>query len=349
MCALGALALLVTACSSNGPGHAASSPRASTRTTTVPAPVPAGPSAGCAATNAAPVKPGQERNDLTSAGHDRWYLQHVPPSYAPPKPMPVVIDLHGFQEGATIQTVASGLGAYGDTHGFITITPQGSGSARFATWDTTLGSADVTFIGDLIDNVERTLCVDANRVFMTGYSQGAFMTSTIACAYAGRVAAVATVAGIRDTPGCRPARPVPVVAFHGTADPDIAYGGGLGPAGLKLPAYDGSGRTMGEEGLQHRPPLDGGPIPTIATAWARRNGCGTTLSAHPVTRDVTLLSWPCPPEATVELYSVVGGGHTWPGSSFTKAAAAILGRTTTSISADQIIWEFFRAHPLRDS
>jgi polyhydroxybutyrate depolymerase len=139
-----------------------------------------------------------------------------------------------------------------------------------------------------------------------------------------------------------------VVAFHGTADPDIAYTGGLGPAALQLPAFDGSGRTIGEEGLQRHPPLNGAAIPAISTAWAERNGCGPRPVARPVAADVTRLAWTCPAGTEVELYRISGGGHTWPGSAFTAAAASILGRTTMSISADAVIWRFFQAHPLRD-
>ena len=211
----------------------------------------------------------------------RWYIRHVPPRYEPAKPLPVVIDLHGYSSGAAFEAAATGLGKYGDAHNFVTITPEGSGDPKFVTWDTALGSADVKFFADLLDHVEHTMCIDTRRVFVAGYSQGAFMTSTLACVYADRIAAVAPNAGIRDAPGCKPSRPVPVVAFHGTADRHIAYRGGLGPDGLKLPAYDGSGRTMGEEGLQHRPPLNGAAIPVIAAAWAKRNGCtGEADDAH---------------------------------------------------------------------
>ena len=63
---------------------------------------------------------------------------------------------------------------------------------------------------------------------------------------AGRYAAVAPVAGIQNPAGCHPSRPVPVVAFHGTADPFVSYTGAIGPAALKLQAPDGSHRTLGQ-------------------------------------------------------------------------------------------------------
>ncbi len=346
--AIGALMLTVSSCSGGTSAKTAiatTSIATTTTTTARLAPNAVARSRGC---TSATVRAGQTRIDMTSGGGARWYLRHVPPSYAPPRALPVIIDLHGYSEGATIQTAASNLGVFGDARGFVTITPEGSGTGLFVTWDTALHSPDVAFIGDLLDQVERTLCVDTRRVFLTGYSQGAFMTSTLACVLADRIAAVATIAGIRDPAGCRPTRPVPVIAFHGTDDLHIAYTGGLGSVGLKLPAYDGSGKTMGEEGLQHRPPLNGAPIPEIAAAWAKRNGCGGDPTTTEVTTDVTLLSWPCAADRAVHLYRVNGGGHTWPGSAFTTVAASILGHTTHTISADSLIWRFFRAHPLRD-
>ena len=347
---VGLFMLVATACSGGGTDHAAPATTATATpasTTIAPSAVPAAASDGCRA--AAIVKRGQARIDFATNTGRHWFIRYLPRSYAPTQPMPVVIDLHGYSSGASFQTVASGLGPYGDHHGFITITPEGSGPPRYVTWDTKLRSRDVQYIGELLDAVEHTLCVDTRRVFVTGYSQGAFMASTLACVDADRIAAVATIAGIRDAPGCRPAHAVPVVAFHGTADPDIAYTGGLGPAGLKLPAYDGSGKTMSQEGLQHRPPLNGAAIPVIAGAWAKRNGCDPRPAPHTIAADVTRITWKCPPGAEVELYRVRGGGHTWPGSAFTTAAASILGRTTHSISADAILWRFFQAHPLRES
>ena len=290
------------------------------------------PSAGCSA--AVTVAPGEVRVDTAASGAPRWYYRHVPPSYTGATPMPVVIDLHGYLEGATIHTKMSGLGPFGDTHGFVTITPEGSGT-KVPMWNTDLHGPDVKFIGDLLDEVERTLCVDQRRVFVTGLSNGAFMTSAVACAYSARVAAVAPVAGIQDIAGCTFARPVPVIAFHGTADPFVAYTGGLGPKALALPAPDGSGRTLGQTGVA-KTAAKGPSILQITADWAARNGCGTTPSEHPVTSDVTLISFRCP-----------SGADAWPGSAFSQAIASSVGKTTMTISADAVMWQFFEAHPLR--
>jgi polyhydroxybutyrate depolymerase len=172
------------------------------------------------------------------------------------------------------------------------------------------------------------------------------MTSAVACAMADRVAAVAPVAGIREIQGCRPSRPVPVVAFHGTADQFVTYDGGLGSGAANLPAPDGSGRKLGEtEGFKDAP--KGKSIPQITAGWAKRNGCTGIPSQSKPAVDTTLFTYHCPANADVELYRITDGGHAWPGSPLSAAVSGIVGRTTMLISANEIIWKFFEEHPLR--
>jgi len=302
--------------------------------------VPARPSAGCSL--AKPVRPGSQALLFIAGGEDGAYIREVPPGYTGHQPTPIVIDLHGLGEPATLQVSISALGTYGKSHGFITITPQVAGAEPL--WDTTLGSKDLAFIGGLLQAVDTTLCADRNRIFVTGYSNGAFLTSSIACQFADQVAAVSPVAGIENPPGCHPSRPVPVVAFHGTQDQFVNYNGGPGPAGLKLV----SGNNSLAAAMGSAIPLPGGPsIPANTAAWAARNGCGSTPHQSAVTRDVTLIAYSCPHNATVELYRVRGGGHSWPGSVASRSIASAVGKVTYSISADQIMWQFFVAHPLR--
>jgi polyhydroxybutyrate depolymerase len=270
----------------------------------------------------------------------------VPPTYDGTKPVPVVLDLHGYSEGAQVHVLMSDLGHFGDQKGFVTVTPQGT-AEPIPRWDTNFDSKDYAYIGDLLNEVDRTLCVDQRRVFVTGLSNGAFFTSSLVCKYADRLAAAAPVAGIRDVAGCQPSRPVPVVAFHGTDDQFVSYNGGYGSAAAKLPAPDGSTRTLGNSATTPSTrPSDRETIPEITAAWAKRNGCATEPTETPVAADVTKISFDCPAGDDVVLYRVQGGGHSWPGSSFSKSVAAVVGKTTDSISANEIMWEFFQAHPL---
>jgi polyhydroxybutyrate depolymerase len=141
-----------------------------------------------------------------------------------------------------------------------------------------------------------------------------------------------------------------VVAFQGTADPFVAYNGGPGPQALKLPAPDGSGKTVGQELARH-PNAPGNPqsksIPSQAATWAARNGCHGSAKQTRIAFDVTLLTFPCSATHSVELYVIKGGGHTWPGGPAGVFPTSIVGHSTNSISANQIMWTFFEAHPLR--
>ncbi|HEY1733073.1 MAG TPA: hypothetical protein VGG23_01410, partial [Acidimicrobiales bacterium] len=162
--------------------------------------MPAAPSAGCRATTAA--TPGETTIPLTVGSRHGFYVQQLPTTYDGRTPMPVVFDFHGYSEPASGQVTLSALGTYGQSHGFITITPGVTEPVPL--WEATIGSADMKFVGGLFDTVEKTLCVDQNRLYSTGYSNGAFLSSAIACQYASRIAAVAPVAGIQNIAGCHP-------------------------------------------------------------------------------------------------------------------------------------------------
>ena len=303
---------------------------------------PAKASAGCKAT---PVAPGEQQVDTTSSGQPRSYLRHVPPTYDGTKPVPVVVDLHGYLEGARVHATNSMLGPFGDQQGFVTITPLGSGEV-VPGWDVEFDSSDVRFIGDLLDEIDRTLCVDDRRVYVAGFSNGAFLASTLACVYADRIAAIAPVAGLLDPAGCKPTRRMPIVAFQGTGDEFVAYTGGLGPRAQVASANDGTGRLLGETS-GGKAVARSAPTEKVAAAWARRNKCAGKPKREQVAPDVTAIRYRCPKRADVDLYRIEGAGHTWPGSEFARAIESAVGPTTFSINADQVMWSFFETHPRR--
>ncbi len=302
------------------------------------------PSPGCLLTTA-PV--GQQGAPFRADGDAGAFTEQVPDTAAG-DPRPVIFDLHAYGEPGPVQVTLSGLGSYGQTQGFVTVTPWIEGQPE-PLWHSVVGSSDLAWFGDLVTHIEATSCIDENRVFVAGYSNGAFMASAIACQYSTRVAAVAPVAGIQAETPCRTKRSVPVVAFHGTADPLIHYNGTPSRAARNLPAPDGRGRitsqqakVFGTKGIFSKGPS----IPDEAASWARRNHCSGKHTINRIAGDVTLLKWSCPHRADVELYRIQGGGHTWPGSKDSTALGGLLGRTTLSISADAEMWRFFRAHPL---
>lgn len=306
--------------------------------------VPLQPSAGCRSGTVPPTS--GTTVDFSAAGDTGSYLVEGPSSQRPGHALPLVVDLHGYSETAGIQAVVSKLGDYGASHGFVTVTPQVNEAVQH--WVTSPHSADQQFLIALIDHATSTLCVDRHRIFVAGYSNGAFMASALACSDARTIAAVATVAGIEADAGCRPSRRVPVIAFHGTADPFVPYEGGIGPAAKNLPATDGQG-TIGSnlaatsnQGIEQNDL----PVPVEAARWAARNGCSKTPKVSQATKDVTLIAYQCPRDAAVVLYRENGAGHIWAGSPVMPEIASTVGKTTFSISATQLMWKFFQSHPL---
>jgi polyhydroxybutyrate depolymerase len=333
MAVVGAVSVL----GSPSPAHGATAVRTAAR-----------PSSGCAR----PTSVSSEQTFSYSAVGDHGsYTEQMPTSLLPGRALPVIFDLHAYQEPGQLQVTLSGLGTYGQTHHFMTITPW-IDNQRLPQWAASVGSKDLDWFGHLLTHVEATACVDENRVFVTGYSNGAFMTSAIACQYSARVAAVAPVAGIVDEKHCTTRRPVPVVAFHGTADPLVHYNGTPSKEAEDLPAPNGSRETEGQEAKQFGTddPFKKGPtIPQQTAAWARRNGCTSKMSTTRIASHVALLSWSCPHHADVELFRIQGGGHSWPGSPESAAIAKVIGPTTFEISADAEMWKFFQAHPRTSS
>lgn len=178
---------------------------------------------------------------------------------------------------------------------------------------------------------------------------GAFTTSSLACQLADRIAAVAPVAGLQDFAWCDPSRPVPVIAFHGTNDEILSYSGGIGPRGMLLPAVDGSPRTIGQQlndpssRPRHLP--NANSVPTQTAGWAQRNECHTRPRVERVQRAVSRTTYDCPAGSEVELYTLHGGGHNWPGGDPLLAVTPLTGPIAT-LDATALIWEFFSRHRL---
>jgi polyhydroxybutyrate depolymerase len=291
------------------------------------------PSTGCRAPEAAEVT--NESNNLGVSGTTRNYLLTTPPPRQ--RPVPLVVDFHGYGEGARTESLTTQFGALGQRDGFIVVFPNGTGTP--IAWDTSTkpGNPDVHFVTELLDHLEATQCIDESRVYATGLSQGAFMTSTMACVMSARFAAVAPVAGVQLSQPCPTTRPVPILAFHGTADPILHFNGGIG---RKVLADDIHARPHPLPKLA-KPRLFGPGYPAHVHAWAVKDGCGTTPTDTTLATHVIHRVYPCPAGVAVEFDIILGGGHSWPGSSVSAEIALFVGPTTMKINATSLIWSFF--------
>lgn len=317
-------------------------------TATAPATHPGSPAATAAASRPAtgpawraatqPLPAGDTTRRLKVDGLERSYLVHVPRKLDVTKPSPVVLAFHGGWSNATIMAVFSGLNEKADAAGFIVVYPNGQGDKELALVFNSSGrqragaklADDVTFTGKLLDDLHTAVNVDKSRVFATGMSNGAMMCYLLAAEMSDRIAAIAPVAGTSCIDKPSPRRPVPVLHFHGTADELVRF---EGPKELRqrLLNFQSVDRTM--------------------TTWAKLNGCDEkpTTSKLPdkVSDGMTVtrrIYGGGRDGSEVVLYTIDGGGHTWPGR---DPVVKFLGKSTRDMCANDIIWEFFQKHPMK--
>jgi polyhydroxybutyrate depolymerase len=194
-------------------------------------------------------------------------------------------------------------------------------------------AGDVAFFDQLLDKLVAEYSVDANRIFATGYSDGGLMVFRLGCSMGKRIAAIAAVAAAlpKEMAGpCEMPRAVPLLMLNGTSDPVIRYGGGLvkgtGLTTLSVQAtaekWAGLDRCVGKPALTTLPPRD-------------KHGMQTRVDTYSGCRD----------GAEVALYAIEGGGNTWPsGDEFMPKKE--VGKTSTDLDADEVIWKFFGFHPM---
>jgi len=285
--------------------------------------------------------PGDHSRTVAVGERTRTYHVHVPASYDGTRAFPVVLVLHGGGGNGRQMARYSGMSRTADREGFLAVYPDGSGRLKrvLLTWNTGLPgiyatrikSDDLGFVRALLDDFETVANVDRRRVYATGISNGAMLSLMLAAHMPDRIAAVAPVAGtIKDS--ARPgARPVSVLFFHGTKDGHVPIEGGIGPNSrvrFRFPAL----------------------ADTVA-AWAKANGCPSTPKVEDLpdrTDDGATVQrhtyGPGREGSEVVVYRIEGGGHTWPGSP--QGLAGMLGPTTRDIKANEIIWAFFKRHPM---
>jgi len=318
--AVALIALAAVACSDGGddtaePASSATTP--SSTTTTSSSGTEPSDSDGCG--GAPPDVDAQRfvRATLESSGGSRDYMVYVPEAYDPDDPAPLAYVFHGAGSNKEEQFRYSRFAPYADEDGALLVLPDALGNPKRwspigAAFVGVEGVNDLAFFDDLSSEVTSRFCVDSERVLVTGMSSGGFMAASVGCTHSDGVAAVGPVtATVWAEPLCGGAKPVAYAYFHGTDDLVVPYEGGANSAG---------------------------PVTRTTQDWAEQNGCDAVPSDERIGEEVVHRTWGgC--EATTDLYTVEGGGHTWPGST----GVGRLGHTTDDIDATEIIWGVFRA------
>lgn len=267
---------------------------------------------------------------LVSGGVTRKYLLHVPKNYDPARPVALVISIHGYAEWPAHQMQQSGWNELAEQYGFIVVYPSGLGLPK--RWR--IGGIpnrpsdpepEVTFISDLIDKLSGQYNIDPARIYANGFSNGGGLSFALSCRLSERIAAIGCVGGAYLLPwsDCQSARPVPVIVFHGTADPIVPYQGGPSRSfNLPFPTIP---EWVEELALQH------GCTGSPKAIFAQGNVSGFQYNGNAA-------------GAEVVFYSIAGGGHAWPGGK--PLPKFIVGQHSAEINATRTIWDFFQRHPL---
>lgn len=270
---------------------------------------------------------------LTFDGMKRTYILHVPSSYDGSQAVPLVLDFHGGGGNAERQMRTSNFSALADEKGFIVVYPNGTGRRddKVLTWNGGTCCAyameqqidDVGFIRAVIADVESQYKIDAKRIYATGLSNGAIFSYRLACDASDIFAAIAPVAGTLNYIRCNPSQPVSVIHFHGTEDSHVGYYGGSGPDSL----VDVPFKSVKES-------ID---------FWSNTDQCNTTPQTESFSDIQHDTFSHCADGTSIELYTIIGGKHAWPGSDGPAWPGG--DQPTQTITATQLIWGFFVAHP----
>jgi polyhydroxybutyrate depolymerase len=273
--------------------------------------------------------PDETRRTIQVGGAERSHLLHPPTSRNAGQPIPLLLVLHGAGGQGAGMAQHTGLTEPATRRGYAVVYPDGiarrwnDGRGNGATHD------DVEFIRLLLDSLGRELLVDPKRIYATGISNGAGLAYRLACDLPGTFAAIAPVAGAPAAAleeRCAATRPVSMISFQGTGDPLMPYEGGN--------VSFRRGRVLS--------------APRTAELFAQVNGCAPSpmITAEPDTaRDGTRVRRSaytgCRESREVVLYTIEGGGHTWPGG---PPVGRRVGRVSRDLDATRTMLDFFDRH-----
>ncbi|MBL4637169.1 MAG: hypothetical protein JKY56_25165 [Kofleriaceae bacterium] len=236
----------------------------------------------------------------------------------PSAPIPLIINFHGFTDSPSDQEGYSKMSEHAVANGYVVAYPRGTGLAP--SWNggaccgiaSTTNIDDVAFTSAIIDAVAESACIDREKVYAVGYSNGGFLAHRLACELSDKLAGVASVAGVMGIDDCTPSRAIPLLQLHGSSDITVPYGGSL------LLGYPSVDQTMED--------------------WAERHACpGQEPEEFFNQGDSTCIRYQgC--AAPLARCRVSGGGHTWPGGT----APIIRGSVSSDLDATDMMWQFFQ-------
>jgi polyhydroxybutyrate depolymerase len=271
-------------------------------------------------------------DSIVHDNYDRTFLLHLPTGYTGTTHLPLIVALHGgFGNAYNIES-QSQLSIKADLENFIVVYPEGiaGGILGITSWNagwccgysSNNNIDDVGFINKLLDTLIDQYLIDTNRIYVTGMSNGGFLSYRLACELSHRIAAIAPVAASMSIVNCNPQRPVPIISFHSYLDTQVPYIGGIG---------DGPSSHYNS------------PQDSILNIWSDKNYCLSSNDTIINNPEYTNVKWTnCDCETEIHQYITQDGGHSWPGGIQT----AIGDPVSNFINASDLMWNFFQQHTL---
>jgi polyhydroxybutyrate depolymerase len=282
-------------------------------------------------------KPSEQKTiQLTVEGLTRNFILYLPAGYNNAGKLPLVFVIHGGSGTPEGMINIANFKPIADKEKLALVYPAGvqnNWNDGRPTTPNQLGINDINFFDQLCNYMINNYAVDGKKIYVTGISNGGFMSSRLACQLSNRIAAIAVVAATMEAtsiaPACNPGRPVPAIYIHGTTDPLVPFTGGQMT----------SGGTAGGTILSHFQVID---------KWVTINGCNpspTTTDLPDISNDGTTIKQRVYSGGTkgseVVSFVVLNGGHTWP-QGYQYLNEAIIGKTSQDMNACEVIWTFFK-------
>lgn len=288
---------------------------------------------------AALAEPGDHYRTIQHDGLTREYLVHVPKSYDGTRAVPLLMSFHGGGGNMEFQASDERFGQItaSEHEGFVVVFPNGYSrlpGGKLATFNAggCCGPAkednadDVGFARAVVADVTNQLNIDRERVFATGFSNGAMLTHRLACEASDVFRAIAPVAGSDMTTSCEPQHPVSVLIINALDDDHVLYAGGVG-----------------EQSVDRQNMVNSPSVPETLSRWLSRDQCQPTprrvlerVGAHCDSYGG------CRGGSSVAICLTDSGGHSWPGAQVSRSTA----EPSQAISANAVMWDFFLGRPL---
>lgn len=297
-----------------------------------------GVSAGCSAAQTTVQSSSDAPNEIDGRAYSFHDGRHDR------SPAPAVVILHGGRSDGDTARRYTDFDRWADAYGIVAIYPNAQGGewndGRGVSFSGREGNQpdDVAYLRRLIARLAREGLVDPSRVYFGGISNGGGMAIRMSCDAPTLVRGVGVVTTkiFRDF-RCEAQSPVSAAFFFGTDDPVSPH----------------EGRRTGFEGLGDMNKGRTFSAEETAAIWSRRNRCGAADTRQLPDRDPsdgTTVSFTrydgC--AEPLHVYTIDGGGHTWPGTMIrSQRIVALVGRTTQDIDANAQMMQLWFGEPRR--